>query len=1498
MGSFNQRYDWKRFWCPREGRLWVDAEGYLLDPDGETTWYAKGDTVPFPVAFEAIKAKPCLLLLGEPGIGKTDAMEVERDNAAASLPPGEVLLAIDCRIDRDLKADLFDNPKFMGWLEGKHTLHLFIDSLDEHPDVDAASQIVGKLRRGPIERLRLCIACRTAEVPLVLEPRLDQLWGKDAAGKSCVAVYELAPLRKRDVALAAHTAGLDADAFLSEVAGRGATALAIKPVTLEFLLRRFRAQGALPKTRWEIYELGCHILCDEPSLSRRDHEDTGSLDKTSRMVVASRIAAACVLGNRSRIFLDSDPGDLPQDALLAERLKGMSERAGEEMIRVDAAAVQETLKMTQLFTERGQSRLLGWAHQTYAEFLTARFLCERGFRLEDLADILYPSGGHVQIVPALREVAAWMASVDVDMFRKLVKDDPRTLLQSDVAMVDDVEREKLVAALLERFTNRSLIDLDVGGELVYRRLWHPGLKEQLEPWIRGKENDWMARRAAIDIAEACRVHALQDALADVALDPADDVNTRVQAAQAVTKIGDDQTRLRLLPLAQGQAGSDPNDELKGYALTALWPKQMAAKDMFQCLARSPNIGHLGAYFLFVDRTLKSWTAFSNPELVEGLRWAALRPAIDPIEPFADLIEHLMRRAWERGDDPAILDALVRLASVRLPRNEDLFLHARVTPEERQQTTGNIVARRERFIERFLQLAAPLKNEPWRFEMQGLLSANDIPWMVQKLDALENSSVRQRWVQLIDHALGHWVPSFDAIDAIADAMPRHAELREAFRRLEPIELGSEREAELRKEHAKYQEQVAEIARRRAARQERLVDPPPAVRVLRCLERFEQGDMNAFWQMQKEMSLRPTSIGYEDHRFTDLTKSPGWQDADQGIRERILAAAKHYIMTHDPKPEKWLGKRVYYWPAIGGYRGLFLLWTLATGWVEALPSPVWQRWAPVALGYPPEFHEHPTTELHRQLVGLTYRHAPNETLAALDVLFDEESRRGNEVFVTRELAHCWDARLGSFLFMKVQDSGLKPEVFGSLLGDLLHHHVAAAREYAASLLTLPLPKKGKARKRARLAAQELFRQVEDAGWPILEPVFRDDPVFGYKVVLGAASRMDTRRDSRWQGLSENQLADLFLWMEEQFPHEGDRNRFTGKMQTVTSRDSAAEVRNALLTVVTQRGTKASVEALRRIEQALPGQDWIKFMRIRAEEQTLAGARRLLSPEEVIALRPRAMTGPSAHNTRTMNEGTTNTKRLVERCDVLLMTVTEVETRAVLDAARVTTGRGPILRFGTRTYRDFGEIGGARVLLVSTVQAGSETPGGSMSTAYNAISEVAPQAIIMVGIAFGVDPEKQPIGQVLYSLQLQPYGPTRMGTDKDTGALHITPRGDRATATPWLLDRFHAAKQYWNQGGSVGCDACLLLSGPSLIDNIDYRDTLRTLFPEAKGGEMEGAGLYGAAMEKKVDWVVVKAICDYADGNKHEKKSERQALAAERAASFVFHALGLGAFAPREN
>jgi len=90
-------------------------------------------------------------------------------------------------------------------------------------------------------------------------------------------------------------------------------------------------------------------------------------------------------------------------------------------------------------------------------------------------------------------------------------------------------------------------------------------------------------------------------------------------------------------------------------------------------------------------------------------------------------------------------------------------------------------------------------------------------------------------------------------------------------------------------------------------------------------------------------------------------------------------------------------------------------------------------------------------------------------------------------------------------------------------------------------------------------------------------------------------------------------------------------------------------------------------------------------------------------------------------------------------------------------------------------------------------------------------------------------------------------------------------------------------------------LILSGEKLIADQTFRDQLIKLEPESIGGDMEGAGLYIAAVDAKVDWILVKAICDWADGKKND---DAQQLAACNAAKFVCHVLQLAEFDKTEN
>ncbi|MEM8640443.1 MAG: SUMF1/EgtB/PvdO family nonheme iron enzyme [Cyanobacteria bacterium P01_G01_bin.54] len=235
------------------------------------------------------------------------------------------------------------------------------------------------------------------------------------------------------------------------------------------------------------------------------------------------------------------------------------------------------------------------------------------------------------------------------------------------------------------------------------------------------------------------------------------------------------------------------------------------------------------------------------------------------------------------------------------------------------------------------------------------------------------------------------------------------------------------------------------------------------------------------------------------------------------------------------------------------------------------------------------------------------------------------------------------------------------------------------------------------------------------------------------------------------------------------------------------------------------------------------------------------------------------------------------------IVIVTVTKVETQAAIAAFEQLTGQPAKDRSLNDEiyYFELGTVNQKQILLTQS-EMGDWGFGGSQQTVNEAIDAFSPEAVIMVGIAFGINEQKQQIGDILVSRQLRPYDLERVG-EKETWV-----REGKYDASPRLLKRLRSADVRW-QGAAVKFG--VILTGEKLIDNVVFRNQLISQEPEAIGGEMEGKGLSVACQNKKVDWILVKAICDWADGNKAEDKATRQELAARNAAEFVAYALQFG-------
>ena len=189
------------------------------------------------------------------------------------------------------------------------------------------------------------------------------------------------------------------------------------------------------------------------------------------------------------------------------------------------------------------------------------------------------------------------------LFQNLIKADAEVLLYCDLSTVGDENKRALVDTLLSLHDEEKLLDDDWGLHEQYAKLYHPNLADQLQPYICDSTKGFLVRRVAINIAESCKLQTLQDDLLEVALDDSQRLKTRVEAAYAVARIGDETVRAKLKPLAVAVGDNDPQDELKGCALRAIWPNLITAEELFSVLTPPKDKNLSGAYISFLNYDL-------------------------------------------------------------------------------------------------------------------------------------------------------------------------------------------------------------------------------------------------------------------------------------------------------------------------------------------------------------------------------------------------------------------------------------------------------------------------------------------------------------------------------------------------------------------------------------------------------------------------------------------------------------------------------------------------------------------------------------------------------------------------------------------------------------------------------------------------------------------------------------------------------------------------------
>ncbi len=1202
-------FNWKRFWCPRSGKISLNDNGFLLDPESEYAHYYNEDVV----AFEKIQDTPCLILLGEPGSGKTTNL-----NSEISTLQNQTKGKTDVLFYKNLNEygdesrlirEIFESPVIHKWLKGQHHLHFFLDSFDEClieiPTLPAIFRNRINWWKDNVARFSLRISCRTGGWPETLSDEFSAIWGKKKIG-----VYELTPLRRKDVIKAAKAYGLDVQAFNEAIENKEIQPLAINPLSLNFLLNEFKNNHHLSHTRSELFLRGCVHLCTENNPDREFSKRTNLLSPSRRLALASRIAAVMIFCNRSSIVTKSNIFELDESMLTISMFQEGEESTGNYTFSFTESDLQETVKQTALFSGRGPNRF-GFAHQSYAEFLAARYLALHQLSISQIKSLIQISNDFdIMVIPQLKETTAWLSSIIPEMVQETIKTDPQAILSGDIESLEVKFRRDLVESLLNQFEQKKILDSDWGRYIQYQKLKHPELASQLKPYIEDKEKHFLVRRVAVNIAEDCEIKEIQDLLADIALDDADAIHIRDQAAHAVVQIADDNTLLRLKPLAMELQPEDKDDQLKGSALRALWPKHLTAQELFDNLTPPKRSNLLGSYAGFLMELPKQ---LKVEHLPFALKWTKknLIDGRSVLRRYENLTKNILFQAWHHLACPEILEAY---AEAIIPRLENYLsigpapqgeIDKQTVPPLSDATRKNLIRIVVKKIKKYRKyLFASVMDQP------RILSDDDLEWLIEELNIESDQERKKIWVKMI-HDI-YRIDRSDHTDLILQAMKDCPPLAEKFKSIfEAVPLNSPRAREMRENYEKHQKWKKEHEQRQAKKKKKIT-PSVYERIKTCLNRFEDGDSSGWWQMCLEMTLEDTSKYYGDEYNADLISQPGWEVCDDNLRERIIKAGEKYILENDAATDHWLGTNTYYRPAMAGYKAFILLKKIDPAFLNSLSSDDWKKWAAVIICYSESTGFAGQDKTFLTLIKQAYLQAPQEIIDALLVLIDKENTEHDHLFCLSKIKDCLDERLQNELSKKAKDSSLKQGCFQDILLCLLSLNHKETQEYAESLLKAPL--NIESQEKAKAAALSLLTQAKDAGWDVVWAAVQADNDFGKNVFLSLPDSLRYLKTKRLpERIGEKNTAELFIWLSKNFPRDEDPT-YEGA-HSVVPRESLATYRDNLLCFLEKQGNDEAIKSLEYIKRKLPELEDLNFYLIKARENVRRKNWSPLTPDDFL-------------------------------------------------------------------------------------------------------------------------------------------------------------------------------------------------------------------------------------------------------------------------------------------
>lgn len=1109
---------------------WIDGHGFSYDDE----WFAQ-HAPSGRLSLEALDDVPYVVLLGEGGSGKsTELRRWQRAAKRALWIEGRALVDRNAPFQRAL-----DKPDFLDWTRGDRALEIAIDGLDESP-LNAATllqalrhELSGYSSRMP--HLKIRIACRSAVWTTECESALDAVWGP--SDRRTVAIRPLSRADVRDYFAQQRIA--DVAQRLDHLVKRGLGPSLSRPLLLHDAVESLRVADSIDV-----------VSIRRRGVQRQLVRDTITIDaaeRDKRLAAAKWIAALFVLGQRS----------LDHIRRAADELSGhVRIRAGRSWrsVEVTAETIERLFRESALF-ERAEEAL-GWAHQSWAEFLCAEWIAALPCDAAQKCALLAQEDGSLDVVPeTIDATLSYLAMIDSDARAQLVARAPFSLLRSDGTAFDDDMRRSVMEGIFALARRLPARVQQWGTSIAIERFVNAACDEQLAGVLLDRSRHEAERWVAL-WGNASTPKQVGAAL-QVSLDPKEADDLRALAAERVAEFGSASTRLTLLPLLEET--SIAGGRLTMAALDALWrdqrggPSAINFEQLLATINRIENASRvIGRFHVRVIETLE------DDEL------ATLLAQTPRARTAFHLFNHhvVVAAVMNRGPSPYWID---RLVDVLLSDDPTTVWNLRQDLSSELSKRDDRAAVSMQILTSAARRARAGAAVRWR-SLDPFHHEVSLSWL---LDRCSDEASAELWCEL---ALSRFFSLLgtndattisDAAASMIDARERVGVLRDRTRtwfegmtRDDVPRSELEWVIEAHQRERQKQEQQTKLDRQREEWM-RTIDTP-----------------DAYWR------LIASSFVEEDHdalfHGEGIVSTRWWSALSESGRQKVVDASRLYLQHGEPFTDAWYLQSKIDYRALAGRVALELLVVKNRDIDASLVA----KWSAVVLQ---DWGKSNRQSVRDELVARSAKLAPDEINERAKEMVRQSIELGQWVFVVRAFKHVQlDALLDSLPELLERVSAPESVI------DPFDYWAQWRSDHAIRFAAEKLCHDGPPTALHIGLAASLVSTAQDAAWETVAAAFDRMPAL-FDAVLAADLPLEGDAREAWMTpLSTSSIVKLWrVWLARHRP----RLRVPdGEFHTVSPADSVWDEMNSALQA-RAKAEPATLELLRELSMLSNAPAWLK-------------------------------------------------------------------------------------------------------------------------------------------------------------------------------------------------------------------------------------------------------------------------------------------------------------------